>query len=470
MTKEVRTRFAPSPTGHLHLGGARTALFNWLYARHNRGKFILRIEDTDRERSTEEMTDAILEALKWFGLDWDEGPFRQSERTDIYRKHIGQLLQNGKAYKCYCPPEVLDEKRKAAMKEGRKPKYDGTCRELVEQKDGPHTIRFLSPDSGLTYVDDSVKGAVEYKNAELDDLIIQRTDGSPTYNLVVVVDDIEMGITHIIRGDDHLNNTPRQIQLYEAFDREPPKFAHVPLILGADKARLSKRHAATSLIAYRDMGYLPEALLNYLVRLGWSHGDDEVFSKEELVELFDLPAVGISPGVFDMDKLKWLNHHYIKAAEPSRLAELLAPFFDKMELKVETGERLNKIVVNFQERSKTLEDMASLAAYNFRSEIEYDEKAAKKFFTLQAAEYLELVERGLKELSGSANEEVIEGIFKAVMDKTGVKMGKIAQPVRIALTGGTVSPGIYETIIDVGMEESISRIRKAVDYIKSGAG
>ncbi|HEY2989652.1 MAG TPA: glutamate--tRNA ligase, partial [Candidatus Binatia bacterium] len=313
----IRTRFAPSPTGYLHIGGARTALFNYLFARHHGGQFILRIEDTDRERSTPEAIEAIVEALTWLRLDWDEGPFFQTQRYALYKEKIQELLAAGKAYPCTCAAEVLEAKRQAALKEKRKPMYDGTCRPeegkipaLPQGK--PYVIRFRSPQTGTTVVEDLVKGPVVFDNRELDDLIIARSDGSPTYNFCVVVDDIDMRISHIIRGDDHLANTPRQILLYQALGRTPPQFAHVPLILGLDKARLSKRHGATSVTAYRDMGYFPEAVANYLVRLGWSHGDQEIFSRAELIEKFSLDAVGKSAGVFNPEKLLWVNFHYLK--------------------------------------------------------------------------------------------------------------------------------------------------------------
>ena len=322
----IRVRFAPSPTGYLHVGGARTALFNWLLARKLGGTFILRIEDTDVERSTKESVDAILQGMKWLGLDWDEGPFYQSDSFPLYKEHVRKLLDEGKAYKCYCTAEELEAKRDLAMKEGRKPKYDGTCRERADGcNDSPYVVRFRAPQGDEVAFDDLIKGRIAFPAEELDDLIIQRTDGTPTYNFCVVIDDAVMRITTVIRGDDHVNNTPRQIQLYQALGFPVPRFAHVPMILGSDKARLSKRHGATSVIAYRDMGYLPEALMNYLVRLGWSHGDDEIFSREEMIQMFDIGNVGRSAGVFNTDKLNWLNAHYIKTGDPERLADLLLP-------------------------------------------------------------------------------------------------------------------------------------------------
>ena len=325
--ENVRTRFAPSPTGYLHVGGARTALFSWLYARHHGGKFILRVEDTDQLRSTEESTRAILDAMTWLGLTWDEGPFFQAERVEIHRNLVKKLIDEGKAYYCTCTPEDLENKRKKALAEGRKPKYDGTCREKNLNKAANTVVRFRGPRMGATIVNDLIKGAISFQNEELDDLVIERADGYPTYNFAVVIDDAEMGITQVIRGDDHVNNTPRQILLYEALGYAVPQFGHVPMILGADKARLSKRHGATSVMAYEEMGYLPEALVNYLVRLGWSHGDQEIFSMDELVSLFTLDSVGKSPAVFNPEKLLWLNQHYIKEYPDTRLAEAMKPFW-----------------------------------------------------------------------------------------------------------------------------------------------
>ncbi|HDK17461.1 MAG TPA: glutamate--tRNA ligase, partial [Nitrospirae bacterium] len=330
MTEKIRVRFAPSPTGFLHIGGARTALFNWLYAKHNNGTFVLRIEDTDRTRSTDEYIDAILEGMKWLGLDWDEGPFRQTGRFDIYRSYADKLITEGKAYYCYCSPEELDARRKEAMSKGQALKYNGKCRNLKEPVSGiTPVVRFRMPQEGQTIVDDLIKGSVSFENKQLDDLIILRSDGSPTYNLTVVVDDVDMEITHVIRGDDHLNNTPKQIQLYKSFGYPMPKFAHLPMILGSDKARLSKRHGATSVMAYYEMGYLPDALVNYLVRLGWSYGDREVFTREELIKYFSFENVGKAAAVFNPEKLLWLNSQYIMNSSSEKLAGLVMPFLIK---------------------------------------------------------------------------------------------------------------------------------------------
>ena len=362
MTEEIRVRFAPSPTGHLHIGGARTALFNWLYARHSKGTFILRIEDTDTTRSTDEYIEAIIEGMKWLGLDWDEGPFRQTDRFDVYRSYCDKLLKEGRAYHCYCSPEELETRRKKAMIEGKTLKYDGRCRNLTEPVPGVSpVVRFRMPLQGHTVVDDLLRGKVVFENEQLDDLIILRSDGTPTYNLTVVVDDVDMRITHVVRGDDHLNNTPKQIQLYEAFGYAVPRFAHLPMILGADKTRLSKRHGATSVMAYQEMGYLPEALVNYLVRLGWSYGDQEVFTRSELIEHFSFEHVGKAAAVFNPEKLLWMNSQYIMNSSPERLAELVRPFLLKEQVisedQVLDNVWLAKAIRTLQERAKTLVEL-----------------------------------------------------------------------------------------------------------------
>jgi glutamyl-tRNA synthetase len=457
---EVRLRFAPSPTGYLHVGGARTALFNWLLARKQGGKFILRIEDTDVARSTQESVDAILEGMSWLGLDWDEGPFYQSESFPVYREHVERLLTQGKAYRCRCTPEELEAKREVALKEGRKPKYDGTCRYLDIGPDTPSAIRFRAPQEGATAFADLIKGSISFNNEELDDLIIQRTDGTPTYNFTVVIDDATMGITTVIRGDDHINNTPRQILLYEALGYPVPQFAHVPMILGADKTRLSKRHGATSVIAYRDMGYLPEAMVNYLVRLGWSHGDQEIFSLEELIEKFDIGDVGKSAGVFNPDKLLWLNAHYIKNGDPQRLAELLVPFLKERGVERTDKPELPAVVKTLQERARTMPEMADGAVFYYKGDFDYDPQAAEKFLKPETIPVYEAVTAKLSELADLSHDG-IEALFKDVCAGLGVKMGQVGPPVRVALCGGTVSPGIYEVIEVLGKEETIKRVKRA---------
>ena len=469
---QVRTRFAPSPTGYLHIGGARTALFNYLFARHHAGQFILRIEDTDRERSNPQAISAILEAMKWLKLEYDEGPFYQTDRFPLYKEKVQELLIAGKAYPCVCTPQDLDAKRQLAQKEKRKASYDGTCRPpegvippLPEDK--PYTIRFRSPQLGTTVVEDVVKGDVIFDNRELDDLIIARTDGTPTYNFCVVVDDIEMNITHIIRGDDHLANTPRQIQLYHALGHTLPQFAHVPLILGTDKARLSKRHGATSVTAYRDMGYLPEAVINYLVRLGWSHGDDEIFSREELIQEFSLENVGKSAGVFNPEKFLWLNSHYLKSRPLEQLASEIVPFIEAKGYPVpKETDWLEKMITTLKERAKTLAELVEQAHFYLSDDISIDEKAAKKFFTSDIAAPLSGLIQKLSKLD-DFRESTVQQAFAEVLEQTGLSMGKLAQPVRVALTGSTVSPGIHEVIAVLGKERTLKRLNAALQPLFS---
>jgi glutamyl-tRNA synthetase len=468
---QVRTRFAPSPTGYLHIGGARTALFNYLFARHHRGKFILRIEDTDRERSTPEAIQAILDAMSWLGLDYDEGPFYQTERYPFYKKSVQQLLAKGKAYPCTCTPEELNAKRQLAQKEKRKPAYDGTCRPPdgvvpVLPTGKPYVVRFRSPNEGSTVVRDLIKGDVVFDNRELDDLIIARSDGTPTYNFCVVVDDIDMRITHIIRGDDHLSNAPRQIQLYDAFGYELPQFAHVPLILGTDKARLSKRHGATSVTAYRDMGYFPEAVVNYLVRLAWSHGDQEIFTREELIEKFTLDTVGKSAGVFNPEKFLWVNFHYLKSKPLSGLAGDIVPFIKAKGYRIPEDKKwLEKMIATLRERAKTLTELVDAAHYYLADEISIDEKAREKFLTGDMIAPIQSLIQKLSALT-DFNDSTIEQAFTRTLEEQGLAMGKLAQPVRVALTGGTVSPGIHDVIAVLGKERALRRLQNALDYIR----
>ncbi len=465
----VRVRFAPSPTGALHIGGVRTALFNWLFARHHGGRFILRIEDTDQTRSTDESIRIILDGMRWLGLDWDEGPFRQTERMAIYREHVDLLLKRGKAYYCYCTPEELETRRKEALASGRPPKYDRKCRSLKTPIAGrTPAVRFLSSDEGTTIVRDLIRGGVSFENQQLDDLIIQRSDGFPTYNFAVVVDDVTMSITHVIRGDDHLNNTPRQIQLYQALGYEPPAFAHLPMILGPDKTKLSKRHGATAVTEYKDLGYLPEALVNYLARLGWSSGDQEIFSIEELIAKFSLENVGKAAAVFNPEKLLWLNHHYIQQADPGRLAGLLLELLQKDGI-VAAGNELDrdwlqKLVRILTERSHTLAEMKTAAIPFVAEEIKMDEKARAKHLTPDVAPLLSELANRLKTVNPFSHIE-IEKIFNAMVTEKGLKLGKLAQPVRVALTGGTVSPGIFDVLEVMGPEKTIKRIESALRTI-----
>lgn len=458
----MRLRFAPSPTGYLHVGGARTALFNWLLAKKEKGVFILRIEDTDVARSTQESVDAILQGMEWLGLDWDEGPFYQSDNFQLYKEYAERLLSEGKAYKCYCTQEELEAKRESALAEGRKPKYDGTCRHTaVDRQGAPYVIRFKAPESGVTAFNDLIKGPISFNNEELDDLIIQRTDGTPTYNFVVVVDDASMGITTVIRGDDHVNNTPRQILLYEALGYPVPQFAHVPMILGADKTRLSKRHGATSVMAYRDMGFLPEAMVNYLVRLGWSCGDEEIFSRDDLIQKFAIEAVGKSAGVFNPDKLLWLNAHYIKTGDPVRLAELLVPFLNERGIDPAIGPDRVAVVKTLQERARTMVEMADAALFYYQPDYEFDEAAAAQFLNATTVPLLTALSDRLSQLSVVTSESVGE-IFKSLCAEHGIKLPQIAQPARVALSGKTAAPGIYDVVVVLGKEETVRRIKRAI--------
>lgn len=467
----IRLRFAPSPTGYLHIGGARTALFNWLLARKTGGTFILRIEDTDVARSTQESVDAILQGMEWLGLDWDEGPFYQSDNFPLYKEYVQKLLDVGKAYRCYCSSEELDAKREKALAEGRKPKYDGTCRSLdVAASDRPFVVRFKAPLEGVTAFNDLIKGPISFNNEELDDLIIQRTDGTPIYNFVVVVDDASMGITTVIRGDDHINNTPRQILLYEALGYPVPDFAHVPMILGADKTRLSKRHGATSVMAYRDMGLLPEAMINYLVRLGWSCGDEEIFSRDELIEKFTIEAVGKSAGVFNPDKLLWLNAHYIKAGDRERLAGLLLPFLAERGVHPAAGgPDLTAVIKTLQERSKTMLEMADGAVFYYTPVLVYDEEAVVKHIKPETAGYLQSLSAALT-VAPEFSHDAVEAVFKDVCSELGIKMGQIGPAVRIALCGGTVSPSIYEVMEVLEKEETCRRLERAIARFTAGQG
>ncbi|MBI2354744.1 MAG: glutamate--tRNA ligase [Deltaproteobacteria bacterium] len=461
----IRVRFAPSPTGYLHVGGARTALFNWLMARKHGGVFILRIEDTDVERSTSESVDAILQGMEWLGLDWDEGPFYQSANFPLYKDYVQKLVDLDKAYRCYCTADELEARRELAMREGRKPKYDGRCRTLTEQPgDRPFVVRFRAPQDGSTSFDDQIKGTITFPNEELDDLIIQRSDGTPTYNFCVVIDDAVMRITHVIRGDDHVNNTPRQILLYQALGFPVPLFAHVPMILGADKARLSKRHGATSVIAYRDMGLLPEALVNYLVRLGWSHGDQEIFSREEMIASFDIAQVGRSASVFNPDKLLWLNAHYIKTGDPQRLAGLLAPFLAERGADPSAGgPQLAAVVKTLQERARTLIEMAEGALFYYLAPEAYDETAMAKFEKGHLlAVYATVAERLATTSARTAAE--FDALLKDLCAEKGWKMPQLGQPLRIALSGGTQAPGIGEIIETLGSAETVRRVHRALEH------
>ena len=470
---DIRVRFAPSPTGYLHIGGVRTALFNWLFARHEGGKFILRIEDTDRDRSTDEAIQVILEGLKWTGLDWDEGPYRQTDRLDLYKKHAMELLEKGKAYWCVCTAEELEARRKEAQAKGESLKYNGTCRQKgITSPNQPAALRFLAPQEGQTVVDDLIKGQIVFDNTVLDDLIIIRSNGYPTYNLSVVIDDALMNITHVIRGDDHVNNTPRQVAIFKALEFPVPQFAHMPMILGSDKARLSKRHGATSVLAYQEMGYLPEALVNYLVRLGWSHGDQEIFSKQEMIEFFDLKNVQKAAAVFNPEKLLWLNAQYIKSSEPKRVAECLGPhlqnkgYDETAYLRIPGG--VEALVPPLRERSQTLVEMADRAIPYLEEHITIDESAAKKFLTSAIAPTIRKFSERVEKASDFSI-ETLEEIFHKVLEEDELKMGKLAQPLRVALTGGTVSPGIFEVMELLGKDRTLARLQSGIQKAETAS-
>lgn len=465
----IRVRFAPSPTGYLHVGGARTALFNWLFARHNSGTFILRIEDTDRTRSTDEYIDAIIDGMEWLGLDWDEGPFRQTDRFAIYHASVQRLLDEGKAYYCYCSPEELEQRRQEALKAGKQMHYNRKCRERKDAVPGiKPVVRFKMPPTGTTVVEDAIRGNIVYENEMLDDLIILRSDDTPTYNFVVVVDDVEMKITHVIRGDDHLNNTPKQMHIYQALGYRTPVFGHLPMILGSDKTRLSKRHGATSVQAYREMGYLPEALVNYLVRLGWSYGDQEIFPKNELIEKFTLESIGKAAAVFNPEKLLWLNAQYLKNTDPARLAELVMPFLIKHGI-IREGVVLDrawlaKAILTLRERAKTIDELANMLRYYIAEEVDYDEKARAKFLTPEALPYLTDLRDNIRELDEYSH-AVLERVFQRIVEKHTIKMKNLAQPVRVAMTGGAESPGIFEVLEVLGRQKTLKRLEKAITTI-----
>jgi len=463
----VRTRFAPSPTGYLHVGGARTALFSWLHARKHGGQFVLRIEDTDIERSTIESVNAILEGMTWLGLEYDEGPIYQTERFDRYKEVIQQLLENGHAYRCYCTREELDQMREEQMRRKEKPRYNGHCRAGMEPRDGVKpVIRFRNPVEGVVVVDDLVRGRILFNNSELDDLIIARSDGTPTYNLTVVVDDLDMGITHVIRGDDHLNNTPRQINILKALGVEPPQYAHVPMILGDDGKRLSKRHGAVSVMQYREQGYLPEALLNYLVRLGWSCGDREIFSLDEMITLFDIKDVNKAASTFNSEKLLWINHQYIMNSEPEHVAHHLSYQMSKLDIDPTEGPPLVEVVKAQRERTKTLAEMAKNSAFFYRDFDAYDERAARKNLKPAAVEPLTDVLKNFRALS-DWDAEAIHRIVVEAAELRGLKLGKVAQPLRVAVAGGPVSPPIDITLQLLGRERTLQRIERAIAWIEA---
>lgn len=468
----TRTRFAPSPTGYLHVGGARTALFSWLYARKHGGRFVLRIEDTDLERSTAESVNAILEGMTWLGLEYDEGPFRQTERMERYQEVIHQLLDEGKAYYCYCSKERLEKLREGQMANKEKPRYDGCCRDfsVPPAEASSPVVRFRNPQHGQVVVRDLVRGRVVFNNSELDDLIIARSDGSPTYNLTVVVDDLDMEMSHVIRGDDHLNNTPRQLNILDALGGSAPVYAHVPMILGDDGKRLSKRHGAVSVMQYREEGFLPEALINYLVRLGWSHGDQEIFSLEEMISLFDVEDINNSASSFNTSKLLWLNQHYIKESAPEHIAHHLSWHLGNLGIDptVSGGPDLLELIRVQQERCKTLVEMAEGSVYFYKDIETYDEKAVAKQLKPAIQVGLSALRDNLAALEEWTPESA-HGAVKATAEQQELKLGKLAQPLRVAVTGGTVSPSIDQTLFLIGRERVLQRLDHALKIIEKRA-
>jgi glutamyl-tRNA synthetase len=458
----VRTRFAPSPTGFLHIGGLRTALFCWLYARRHAGQFVLRIEDTDLERSTSEAIQQILDGMEWAGLVHDEGPFYQTKRFGRYADVIEELLATGHAYRCYCTKEELEELRAAQMARGEKPRYDGRWRDRTDSRPGvAPVVRFKNPLAGEVVVNDVVHGPVVFQNSELDDLIIARSDGTPTYNFCVVVDDMDMEITHVIRGDDHLNNTPRQMNMLLALGRKPPVYAHLPMILGPDGAKLSKRHGAVSVLQYRDDGFLPEAVLNYLVRLGWSHGDQEIFSIEEMIRLFDIADVNKSASAFNFEKLAWLNQQHMMHAPVGRIAAALRWHLERAGIRADDGAQLEAIVLVQRERAKTLKEMAANSVFFFRAPAAYDDKAVRKHVTPEIISALNEVSASLEKLS-DWSAPAIHAVLEALAGAKGLNLGKLAQPIRLAVCGGTVSPPIDATLAILGRAEALARVALAL--------
>lgn len=467
---KVRTRFAPSPTGYLHIGGARTALFSYLFARKHGGEFVLRIEDTDRERSTEESVQAILDGMQWLGLEHDEGPFYQTQRFDRYREVVQQLLDQGKAYHCYCTPDELNRMREEATARKEKPRYNGYWRDRTDTPPAgvEPVVRFRNPLEGKVVIEDAVKGQIIIDNRELDDLVIMRSDGTPTYNLTVVVDDMDMQISHVIRGDDHVNNTPRQINILEALGAERPVYAHLPMILGEDGKRMSKRHGAVSVMQYQREGYLPEALLNYLVRLGWSHQDQELFTAAEMRELFSLEAVNRSGSVFDVKKLDWVNQQYLQNADAEYLGQALQPYMEQCGIDTSEGAALSAVAQLLRERASTLTAMAESARYFYQAPESFDEKARAKQFKPAAADVLQAIAERFSALS-NWDAASIQSAMEECVESLGIGFGKLGQPLRLAVTGGTQSPSMNETLALIAPVEVQSRLHKAIALCRQDA-
>ncbi len=467
----IKTRFAPSPTGVLHVGGARTALFCWLFSRKSGGKFVLRIEDTDLERSTPESVQAILDGMAWLGLDYDEGPYYQTRRFERYREVIEELLERGDAYHCECSRERLDALRAEQMANRQKPRYDGRCRELGLKPagDGNLAVRFRNPLDGEVSFRDHVKGVVRVSNAELDDLVIARSDGSPTYNLSVVVDDMDMAITHVLRGDDHVNNTPRQINILRALGATVPEYAHVPMILGDDGKRLSKRHGAVGVMHYRDAGYLPEAMLNYLVRLGWSHGDQEIFSRDEMIRLFSLDGLNASAASFNTDKLNWMNQQYLMHSPLARIVDLVRERLETLGIEYAADFDFDSVVEVYRRRATTINQLVDAIRYCFEEFADYDEKAARKAFGVDAIEPLDRLHAAFSALD-RWDREALHAAIDGVTRELGVGMGKVGQPLRVPLTGGGFSPPIDQTVALLGRARSLARIERAIAFIRADNG
>ncbi|WP_417655930.1 glutamate--tRNA ligase [Pseudidiomarina aestuarii] len=460
----VVTRFAPSPTGYLHVGGARTALYSWLVAKAQGGKFVLRIEDTDRERSTQPAIDAILEGMQWLGLNWDEGPYYQTKRFDRYEHYIEQLLAEDKAYKCYCSTERLDAMREEQMAAGEKPRYDGHCRDNPNVSGDGYVVRFRNPQTGSVVFDDHIRGRIEFANTELDDLIIARSDGTPTYNFCVVIDDWEMNITHVVRGEDHINNTPRQINILKALGAPVPEYAHVSMILGDDGKKLSKRHGAVSVMQYRDDGYLPEAVLNYLVRLGWSHGDQEIFSVDEMIQYFSLDDVNKAASAFNTEKLNWLNQHYMKSLPVDAVVPHLAWHFQDQGIDPSQGPALADLIAMQADRVKTLKEMVSTSRYFYEDFSEFDADAAKKHLRPVAKEPLTVVQQRLAALTDWTQEAIHTTIQETATDLD-IGMGKIGMPLRVAVTGSGNSPSLDLTLAHLSQAQVVGRIERAIAFI-----
>ncbi len=463
----IKTRFAPSPTGSLHIGGVRTALFSWLYARHHGGEFFLRIEDTDRERSTDEAIQIILDGMAWLDLDHDGEITYQTRRFDRYREIIKTLLENGHAYHCNCSRERLDELREQAMANGQKPRYDGHCRVLNLDADNA-VVRFRNPVDGEVIVEDEIQGRVVFQNSELDDLIIARSDGTPTYNLTVVVDDMDMEVTHVIRGDDHLNNTPRQANILKALGASVPKYAHIPMILGPDGRKLSKRDGAASVLQYREDGYLPDALLNYLVRLGWSHADEEIFSRQQMIDLFDIKDVNKSAASINPEKLNWLNQHYLKETESAALVEPLQAQLAALGVTTDDGPGIVALIDVQKQRTETLKDMAVQSACFFQDFDEFDANAAKKHLRPVILEPMQKLYDSLQGLADWEN-DAIKQTIETVAAEFDMNMGKLGQPLRVAVTGTGISPNIDDTVRLMGKDKTLKRLKKALDFIEMRA-